>query len=72
MTMSRLFGTGLATLALGVVMIASTPSALAHHRDWHRGGPPTSAPEIDPSLARGALAVLAGGVMMLLGSRRRG
>jgi hypothetical protein len=71
MTMRRLFGTGLATVALGVAMICSSPSALAHHRPWHQGGPPTSAPEIDPNLARGAIAVLAGGVMMLLGSRRR-
>ena len=75
--MSRLFGNGLATLALGVALICSAPAAMAHHRDWHTGGPPTSspttsAPEIDPTMARGAIALLAGGVMMLLASRRRG
>jgi hypothetical protein len=35
------------------------------------GGTPPRAPEIDPSVARGTLAVLAGGVLMLAERRRR-
>jgi hypothetical protein len=35
------------------------------------GGPSSSAPEIDPGSARNAIALLVGGMLMLVGLRRR-
>ena len=61
----------MAPVALALVMAVHSPASASlcgffPFPDCH----PTGAPEIDPSLLRGAVAVLAGGMVMLAGRRR--
>jgi hypothetical protein len=67
---NRSVGSRVATIVLGLGLLTLTADALAHHQIGHSGGPP-NAPEIDPAMARGAITLLAGGVLILLDRRRR-
>lgn len=58
------------SLALIGVLLAVGP-ALAWPPPPPDGGGTNSAPEIDPSVATGALAVLAGGLIVISSIRRR-
>ena len=56
----------LATIGCGMLVIGAVSASVAL-----AGGPPPSAPEIDPGSATSALALLAGGVLLLKSRIRR-
>jgi hypothetical protein len=74
MRIAKLFGT--VSMALALTLALHTPASagrlcgfwLFPACDTTPG--PEPAPEIDPNLLRGAIAVLTGGVLMLAGRRR--
>ena len=66
------------TLALALVTALASPAAAGGSHICrifpilcNGSTPPPRAPEIDPSVARGAVTVLVGGALMLAGRRRR-
>ena len=66
------------TVALALVTALATPAAAGSSNicKWFprlctTGTTTPSAPEIDPSVARSAITILVGGVLMLAGRRRR-
>ncbi len=68
--MTKIFG-----LALMLAALSGTASAAPDFIDFHdhhgNGGPPLSAPEIDPASAMSALTMLASGLVIVRGRRSK-